>query len=118
MHIIFGNEQADELSNKYTVLELDTFQIGSNGPVVTAYCTLDSVPLSEMLTLDERKQLHRQLIQEYRQRHWAPCLELLSQLQGKWNGELDSFYQDIKSRIEQNIVCDPGPLWSSIIVKD
>lgn len=118
MHIIFGKEQADELSTKYTVLELDTFQIGKNGPVVTAYCALESIPLGEMLTLAETKLIHTQLIKEYNQRCWKKCLELLTLLQGKWNKELDSFYQDLRSRLEQNIVCDPGTTWSAIILKD
>jgi hypothetical protein len=118
MHIIFGKEQAQELSDKYTVLELDTFQIGPTGPVITAYCTLDAIPLGEMLTLDEHKKMHQQLIAEYKQRHWGRCLELLSQLQGKWNSAMDSFYQDLRSRIEQNVVCDPGSTWTPIIIKD
>jgi hypothetical protein len=118
MHIIFGKEQATELAEKYTVLELDTFQIGQEGPVVTAYCVLESIPLEEMLTLAESKFLHEQLVKEYHQRHWKQCLELLPQLEKKWNRELDSFYQDLKSRVEQNAVCDPGPTWSPIIIKD
>jgi hypothetical protein len=118
MHIIFGKEQAVELTSKYTVLELDTFQIGKNGPEVTAYCALESIPLGEMLTLSETSLLHDQLIKEYTQRHWGKCLALLTQLQGKWNGELDSFYQNLRSRIEQNIVCDPGTDWSAIVMKD
>lgn len=118
MHIIFGNEQAAELADKYTVLELDTFQFGQQGPVVTAYCIVESIALGEMLTLQENKTLHQQLITGYQQRHWGRCLELLPMLQGKWNGEIDSFYQDLKSRIEQNIVCDPGSTWSAVIIKD
>ena len=118
MNIIFGKEQADEISGKYTVLELDTFQIGKNGPVVTAYCVLDLIPMEEMLILNESKFAHEQLITQYQQQHWSDCLELLSTLEGKWNHELDSFYQDLKNRIEQNIVQDPGSDWSPIIIKD
>jgi len=118
MHIIFGQAQAEELAEKYTVLELDTFQIGSAGPVVTAYCTLDAIPPGEMLSLDTNKKMHQQLIAEYKQKHWGRCLELLLQLQGKWNNEMESFYQDLRSRVEQNAVCDPGPTWTHIIIKD
>jgi len=117
MHIIFGKEQAEELTKKYTVLELDTFQFGKNGPVITAYCTVESIPLGEMSTLAETKLAHDQLIKEYHQRQWNKCFELLDQLQGKWNQELDSFYQDFRSRIEQNTACDPGTSWSPIILK-
>ena len=118
MHIIFGKEQAADLADKYTVLELDTFQIGTNGPVVTAYCTLEAIPLGEMLNLAEAKTLHQQLITAYQQQNWKYGLELLALLEGKWNKALDSFYQDLKSRIQQNLDQNPGPDWSPIIVKD
>ena len=118
MHIIFGKEQVDVLSNKYTVLELDTFQIGVNGPIITAYCAVDTIPLDEMPTLDETKTWHQQLIKEYGLRHWSRCLELLSQLHGKWNKQLDSFYQDLGSRIEKHKATDPGSTWSPVIIKN
>lgn len=117
MNIIFGKEQADELSNKYTVLELDTFQIGPFGPVVTAYCTVETVPLSELATLVETKTQHEHLMINYRGRAWSDCLVAIDQLTGKWRGELDSFYADLRSRIE-SFVADPPPAdWNPVIQK-
>jgi len=117
MHIIFGKEQVDELSNKYTILELDMFQIGENGPVVTAYCTVETIPFEELSTLETAKIQHQHVILNYRGRAWQDCLTGIDQLMGKWRGELDSFYNDLRDRAQMNMAHPPPPDWSPVIQK-
>lgn len=117
MHIIFGKEQADELSAKYTVLELDTFQFGEHGPTVTAYCTVETIPLEELATLIDTKSQHDHLLINYRGRAWHDCLTGIEQLTGKWRGELDTFYADLRSRVDAYIKNPPPADWSPVILK-
>ena len=117
MHIIFGKEQADQLSSKYTVLELDTFQFGPNGPITTAYCTVETIPIEELATLLEVKAQHDHLLINYRGRKWNDCLIGISNLTGKWRGELDTFYHDLQIRTKNYIENPPPTEWSGIIVK-
>jgi hypothetical protein len=117
MNIIFGKEQADALANKYTVLELDTIQFGENGSVVTAYCTVENIPFDELPESEQRKIQHEHLMLNYRGRAWEDCLSAINQLTGKWGGELDSFYENLRSRINSYLEKDPGPNWSYIILK-
>jgi hypothetical protein len=117
MNIIFGKEQADILEEKYIVLELDTFQIGTDGPVVTAYCTVETFPLESLTSIDQLKQTHKLLISNYQSKNWAQCLDVIQQLQGNWNGELDSFYTELKNRADQYLGVDPGPDWTPVILK-
>jgi len=118
MHIIFGKEQADELLNKYTVLELDTFQFGGNGPLITAYCTVETIPLEELIQLDQIKKQHSDLIINYGLRNWSDCLSAIEQLKGKWRGELDTFYKDLESRIQGFVISQPPADWTPIIIKN
>jgi hypothetical protein len=117
MHIIFGKEQADELSNKYIVLELDTFQFGTDGPVVTAYCTVETIPLEELAMLVATQAQHEHLLINYRGRAWQDCLVGIQELTGKWRGELDSFYGDLALRVESHIKNTPPADWSCVIHK-
>jgi hypothetical protein len=117
MHIIFGKEQADELANKYTILELDSFKIGSIGPVVTAYCAVENVPLDELPLLVTTKKQHADLLINYRGRAWANCLTAIKELKGKWCGELDTFYNDLETRIMGFVINAPPPDWSPVITK-
>lgn len=115
MHIIFGNDQ--DLNEKYTVLELDTFRIGPGGPERTAYCIVENIPIEEMPALETFKDLHSQLLSEYRNQNWNDCERIIAQLMGKWGGDLDSFYVELTSRIQslKTQVLDNN--WNGIIEK-
>jgi len=116
MNIIFGDNIA-ALEDKYTVLELDTFRIGSDGPVNTAYCVLELIPLEEMALAESMVDLHHNLMQEYKKRNWNYCEQAMEQLMGKWNGELDTFYQELEKRIGKLKTLELTNEWSPIIEK-
>jgi hypothetical protein len=109
MHIIFGSIDK-ELSDKYTVLELDTVKTPS-GQLVQHWCLIENVPLNEYNMLDLNKDLHAQLIEKYRQRNWEFCRAAIESLTGKWNGEVDSFYEEISKRIERFTQNPPDESW-------
>lgn len=117
MNIIFGKEQADVLQDKYTVLELDCFQFGQNGPILSAYCTIERMPLDELIALETTKTQHDHLIINYRGRSWNDCLTGIEELRGKWSGELDSFYDELESRVNNYLKNDPGSDWTPVILK-
>jgi hypothetical protein len=117
MNILFGEEQAKAIADKYPVLELDLIQIGEKGPVVTAYCAVENIPLEEVVNLVDTQAQHQTLIKSYRSQQWNKCLQLIEQLTGCWGGELDSFYATLKSRIDQYVQQDPGPDWTGVVVK-
>ena len=117
MHIIFGKEQAQELSKRYIILELDTFQIEKLGPPITAYCAIETVPFDELPVLPETQFQHEHLIINYRLRNWQDCLKGIDQLIGKWRGELDSFYSDLGDRVRFYITNPPTADWTPVILK-
>ena len=117
MHIIFGKDQADELANKYTVLELDTFKFGPRGPLVTAYCTVETIPFEELARLESTKKQHTDLMINYGLRNWSACLTAIKELKGLWRGELDSFYQDLENRIQGYVISQPPADWTPVIQK-
>jgi hypothetical protein len=117
MHIIFGNEQAEQLKDKYTVLELDTFQIGQDGPIVVAYCAVETVPFGELFDLENLISKHNQLVESYRQQQWENCVTLVDEVMGKWGGTVDTFYQDLRSRADMYKKTPPDTTWTPVILK-
>ena len=101
MNIIFGTEMAKEAQDRYTVLELDTFNLQPTDKVVTAYCLVDAIPLEEMPAIENLKDLHANLMVEYRKRNWRYCEDAIAHLTGKWQGELNSFYTELYQRIQK-----------------
>ena len=117
MHIIFGNEQAKELEEKYTVLELDTFKFLPAGITAKAYAVVETIPIDALPNLSFQKDLHHNLMENYRQRDWNFCEQAIENLIGKFGGELDSFYTELQSRINNYKDNDPGQDWDPAIEK-
>ena len=115
MNIILDEAQVKLMKQKHTVLELDTFRLMPSQQTVTAWCVVETIPLMEMALIDNHRRLHQDLMENYRKQNWSFCEQALEHLLGKWNSELDSFYQDIHSRIEKFKSQELGSKWNGII---
>lgn len=110
MYIIFGDNAA-EIPNGHTVLELDTVRRPPDNIAITAYCVIDKIPLQEFPVADTNQQLHDKLLQHYRACEWDQCDHAIQTLMGKWNSELDSFYINIGQRVQQYRSSPPPANW-------
>lgn len=99
MHIILGDQITAELADKYIVLELDSFEIPGRDDTVSAFCLVENVPLQELPQADQFRELHAQMIKNFRLGNWKFCQDALVHLMGRWNGEVDSFYKDLQVRL-------------------
>lgn len=100
MNIILGQARADELREKFTVLELETFE-HTDGMQIPAFCVIpaEKVPLGEISGLQQWVDLHENLIKEYKKGNNKFCQDAIEHLMGKFGGELDSFYQHIIAKV-------------------
>ena len=103
MYIVYENSEnkIDQLRSKYLVLELDSIEIKPE-EFVTAYCVIDNehIQLQEMTSLNEFRELHEGLMQDYKAQHWDKCYEAIGSLMAKFKGEMDSFYDVLRDRIK------------------
>jgi hypothetical protein len=100
MDIIFDRQVAEELSDRYTILELETFDV--EGKTLETFCVVpsDKIPVEEVVKLDHWKKLHDTFVQANKEKNVKLCNDLRSYLKGKWGGELDEFYDIVCSRFE------------------
>jgi hypothetical protein len=115
MHIILGEQNAQAVGHKYVVLELDTFQPADQDAPMSAFCVIENVPINELAQVDQYRNLHQQLIKNYRAANWKFCEDALEHLIGKWNKELDSFYEDLAQRIKKLQESGVPDNWSGVI---
>ena len=101
MNIILGRENVEHAQEKYTVLELDTLLINGAADPVTAYCLIEQIPIDQISNIDQFRDLHNNLMKNYRLQNWKFCEDAIEHLQGKWGGELDSFYLEMSQRISR-----------------
>ena len=116
MNIVF-EDKIDELKKRYTVLELDTFWVPELKQHRTAYCVLETMPVDELNQKDAYVKVHADLIQFYKQQYWTYCEHAIEGLRGKWAGVLDSFYDDLLTRVKQYQETPPPPDWNGARVK-
>jgi hypothetical protein len=83
----------------------------------TAYAIVEKIPLQEMSTLDRFKDLHLNLMKEYRKRNWEYCEDAIKHLQGRWNTELDTFYNELYDRIQSLKSQSLSDDWNGAIIK-
>lgn len=115
MNIILGNNEIESISEKYVVLELDTFVI--NNEHVPSYAVIEAgdIPLGELETLEQYKQNHANLINEYRKRNWNFCEQMIEHLSSRWGGSMTTFYAEILMRIANLKEQDLGEDWDYAI---
>lgn len=97
MYIVWDKKVVEQLQKNYTVLELETFH--NDNKEITAFCVLNEVPISELPNLENSKQLHQAFITEYKKGNSKFCLDAIEFLKGRFNGELDSFYDTVIKKI-------------------
>jgi hypothetical protein len=115
MNIIF-KENLPATEQKYTVLDLDTFA-WPDGTLHTACCVIENIPITELASTQNLKELHANLIKNYSLKNWSYCEQAMEHLTGKWGGEVDTFYAELKTRIDRLKTMDLDDSWSPVIAK-
>jgi hypothetical protein len=90
----------------------------SDDELHTSYCVIEKIPLEEFAMINALKKIHADLIHYYRLQNWNYCLQAIDGLTGKWNGELDTFYNHMAQRIKQYHESPPPESWDGTIPKD
>lgn len=118
MNIIFDNGDISELKNNNILLELDTFYFSSLNKTATAYTVIENVNIVEFGKVPQIQKLHAELIQAYKSKNFKLCQDLIDVLRGAFNGEIDSFYQDLAHRIVQLSNQQILDNWTGVLIKD
>lgn len=120
MNIIFASqEDVQDLATKYVVLELDTFRFPGTDARQTAWALVEqtSLTLQDLPTIDQFRDLHNNLMHNYRLKNWSYCEQALEHLLGKWKGELDTFYDEISRRVQGFKETPPSEEWDGTILR-
>ncbi len=116
MNIIFGDNR-NFIPDKFIVLELDTFYIKEADQQVPTYCVVDKMPLHELPLVEQWKEIHHNVLTEFKKRNWTYCQNAMIDLRGRWAGELDTFYDELNRRIEQFKTEPPPDDWDGTVIR-
>lgn len=114
-----SNSDVAELKSKYTILELDTLRFADSNETQTAWCIIstDSLSLQELIELDRYQELHNNMMRNYKLKNWKYCEDAIDHLLGRWKGDLDSFYNEISSRLKTLKEQDLEQNWDGTLLR-
>jgi len=100
MQLIFGRDNAEQLREKYTILDLETVE--KDGHSIEVFCLIpaDKIGLPDLPQLENWIKLHHDFLNGYNSKQYNYCRQCIEHLMGKFGGEVDSFYSIILERIE------------------
>ena len=98
MQIIFSRKIADELRDRYTILELETFTVQDQ--ILETFCVVsgENTNLADLPHLADHIRMHEEFIEQLKQKNYRFCADAIEHLMGKFGGELDSFYEIVLER--------------------
>lgn len=101
MQLIFGRDNAEILRDKYTVLELETLEV--DGAPLEVFCVVSAehVGIAELPQLEQWVKLHNDFLHGYATKQYNYCRQCIEHLMGRFGGELDTFYEEILRRINE-----------------
>jgi len=118
MYIVVGDD-VNQLDEKYITFELDTVRYAEDQAPITSYCVItnEHVPLTDINRIDEFKNLHAKLIENYKKRNWKFCIDAIGHLKGRFKGEMDTFYHDMEQRVSVFQQFEPPQDWDGVYDK-
>jgi predicted amidophosphoribosyltransferase len=103
MQVIFSRKIADELRDRYTILELETFTVQDQ--ILETFCVVsgEKMNLADLPHLADHIKMHEEFVEQLKQKNYKFCASAIEQLMGKFGGELDSFYEIVLERCKKEV---------------
>lgn len=105
MQLIFGKENAEQVREKYTVLDLETLTI--EGKSIDVFCVIpaEKIAMQDIALLANHIDMHNKFVTAFAAGDYQLCKDLYIHVMGKFSGEVDSFYEVILQRINDHQAC-------------
>lgn len=113
MYVVYTEKVYNELKDKHTLLEVDTF-IGADHTAVPAYIVVEpgSIDLDALPSLERNTAKHNKLVAAYKAGKFTEVRALLEELYRAINSDIDGYYTEIAGRIcNQDDLVDPADDW-------
>lgn len=99
--IVLGPITAERLGGEYFTLELDCIAVKGKKEGVTIYTVMYNPNPGAMPEWLMARDMHNGMLTYYRQQKWDSAIELVNELKGEFDGEMDHYYDLWLERIEE-----------------
>ena len=99
--IVLGPITAERLGDEYFTLELDCIAVKGKKEGVTIYTVFYNPSENEISNWKHDRDIHNLMLRYYRKQDWEKAISLVDTLKGKFNGQMDLYYDLWLERIEE-----------------
>lgn len=110
--IVLGQKTAQLVKDEYYVLELDCIAVKGKTQGVTIYTVLGRN--DEVLATKADRQMHEAMLALYRQQRFDQAIKFCQDLTGRFDGEMDHYYDAWQQRCEEMKHVGLPPDWDGV----
>ena len=99
--IVLGPVTAERLGSDYFTVELDCIAVKGKTEGVTIFTVFNNPDPGAAAEWISARELHELMLDYYRQQKWDKAVELVNQLKGEFDGQMDHYYDLWLERIEE-----------------
>ena len=112
--IVLGPVTAQRLGDEYFTLELDCIAVKGKTEGVNIYTVFKNPDLGAIAEWLMAKDLHNSMLEFYRKQQWKKATELVNELKGEFDGNMDQYYDLWLERIEDMKNAKLPPNWDGV----
>jgi adenylate cyclase len=112
--IVLGSITAERVKGEYFTLELDCIAVKGKKEGVTIYTVFYNPPEPELAEWKHNKEIHELMLEYYRKQEWNKAIALVDTLKGKFDGQMDHYYDLWLERIEEMKAANLAADWDGV----
>ena len=99
--IVLGPVTAERVKEEYFTIELDCIAVKGKKEGVTIYTVFYAPNPNVAAEWILAREMHEVMLDYYRQQNWEKSIELVNELKGEFDGQMDHYYELWLERIEE-----------------
>ena len=112
--IVLGPTTAERLDNEYFTIELDCIAVKGKKEGVTIYTVFYNPSTDQADRWETARKRHNDMLSLYRAQEWDFAKLVITELMGKFDGQLDHYYELWVDRIEEMRVANLPRDWDGV----
>jgi adenylate cyclase len=112
--IVLGPITAERVGDEYFVLPLDCIAVKGKKEGVNISTVFYNPPLEQQPVWEHDKEVHELMLEYYRKQEWNKAIALVDTLKGKFDGQMDHYYDLWLERIEEMKAANLAADWDGV----
>jgi adenylate cyclase len=99
--IVLGPVTAERLDNEYFTIELDCIAVKGKKEGVNIFTVFYNPHANKLVEWETARHKHNEMLTAYRAQKWDQAVKMVNELRGKFDGNMDHYYELWLERIEE-----------------